>query len=143
MVHALEEAARVLATDGYLVDLRPLALDMPFEVETPEGTTQLGHIEGALGLAADIACLSAERRAVSAGTLLRDQVRYATFALYWSTLDELEAYLAKYWQSRRRPPPSALVEAAGRLLAAGRGAARIRVREILRLVRFRKGGRAR
>jgi hypothetical protein len=143
MVHALEEAARVLATDGHVIDLRPLALDMPFEVETPEGVDQLGHIDGAPGLAADVACLSAERRAISAGTLLRDRVQYVTFALYWRNLDELKAYLDKYWRSRRRHPPSEQVEAAGHLLAVGGSAARVRVREILRLVRFRKGSRAR
>ena len=139
MVHALEEAARVLATDGHVIDLRPLARDMPFEVETPDRVDQLGHIDGAPGLAADIACLSAERRAISAGTLFRDRVGYVTFALYWRSLEELRAYLDQYWRSRRRPPPSEQIEAAGHLLAIGGEAARVRVREILRLARFRKG----
>ena len=114
MVHALEEAVRVVTRDGCVLDLRPLAFDLPFEVETPGGVEQIGYAGGAPGLAADFACLRAERAAVSQQLLTRDEVRYLTFALFWKTREELTVFLAEHWQSapgpdeqergERRPP---------------------------------------
>jgi hypothetical protein len=144
MVHALEEALRVVTSDGCVLDLRPLAFDLPFEVETPGGVEQIGYVPAAApGLAADFACLRAERTAGSQRLLTRDEVRYLTFALYWKTQDELSAFLAEHWQCRRLAPARESVENAGRLLASSEGTARICAREILRLARFRKPNRLR
>ncbi len=144
MVHALEEAVRVVTRDGCVIDLRPLSFDLPFEVESAGGVEQIGYVPAApLGLEADFACRLAERAAVSQGLLTREEVRYLTFAFYWKTRDELTAFIAEHWQWRRLAPARESVENAGRLLVSSGGTARIRAREVLRLARFRKPNRVR
>lgn len=137
MVHALEEASRVVSAEGVLLDLRPLAIDAAFEVTSPQGDLRLGELSGAPGLAADFACRRAIREALERGWFAEDSVKYLRFSLYWDSPVEL----MEFWgtpRSRREVPPAAMLAEASSHLERPGDQARVRVQEVLRLARYRK-----
>jgi hypothetical protein len=85
MVDALGEIARVLATDGVLVDLRPVSSQCPLDFVTPEKTVRFGMADGTGMAADDSAADRAIEDAVERGWFVpRRRVQF-DFDFYWDS----------------------------------------------------------
>jgi SAM-dependent methyltransferase len=98
MVHALEEVHRVLAPNGILLDIRPLADRWPVEVTARSEFQETGRVNDlAEQLNADAASNEAMGEAERRGWFKRDQEEFFPFFYTWDTPSEMEEYLAEEW----------------------------------------------
>ena len=100
MVHALQEASRVLAASGSLLDLRPLSSKPPIEVVTPGGAVQVGVLDDSQ-TPDDAAVDRAMRQAVEIGWFVSHggDTQFHT-EHYWDTVKEM----AEFIETRRTKP---------------------------------------
>ena len=99
MVHALEEIRRVLAPDGTLIDLRPLADNWRVEVVSLREVKRTGRVEDLPeqtggDLAANTAMQEVEKR----GWFKREQDELFPFFYSWDTPSEMEEFVDDDWQ---------------------------------------------
>ncbi len=141
MVDALQEAWRVLAPRGALVDLRPLARDMPIEIGTPGRIAVAGFVDGAPGKPHDDACDKALVRVQDAGWFALEQRRAFDLPVYFDTVEAMQRYLKENFQVRYSALEEDVLEnARGTLTRLGEGA-RVRLRHALLLARYRRCSR--
>lgn len=99
MVHALSEIHRVLATDGILIDLRPLADGWPVEVVSLREVKRTGRVldlpEQTDG---DIASNKAMQEVEGRGWFTREQEQLFPFIYAWDTPSEMEEFVRDEWQ---------------------------------------------
>jgi hypothetical protein len=99
MVHALNEIRRVLAPDGVLIDLRPLADHWPVEVVSLREVKRTGRVldlpEQTHG---DIASNEAMREVEQHGWFTREQEELFSFMYSWDTPREMEEFVNEEWQ---------------------------------------------
>ncbi len=101
MVHALQEAWRVLRLGGALVDLRPLSKDIWVEIETQPGRfLQVGELDESEWLADDRESHRAVQRAVRKRLFRFVERRPFEFRWYFESLDEMVEYAAEQWEDR-------------------------------------------
>ena len=98
MVHALEEIRRVLAPDGILIDLRPLADNWRVEVVSLREIKRTGRVEDLPeqtngDLAANAAMQEVEKR----GWFKREQDELFSFIYSWDTPSEMEEFVNEDW----------------------------------------------
>jgi hypothetical protein len=98
MVHALQEARRVLAPGGIIVDLRPQLDRWPIEVAWSAGFTEAGRATDLSEPLADDAAANAAMAELESHGLLHRELR-ESFDLfyYWDTPKEMESYIADEW----------------------------------------------
>jgi hypothetical protein len=98
MVHALAEIRRVLAPDGILIDIRPLADCWPVEVVSTRGFKETGRVDDLPEqVNADIASNEAMKDVESRGWFIREQEEFFPFFYSWDTPNEMEEYIAEDW----------------------------------------------
>lgn len=99
MVHALSEIHRVLAPDGILIDLRPLADHWRVEVVSLRELKRTGFVtdlpEQTNG---DVASNAAMQEAERLGWFKREQAELFPFAYSWDTPSEMEEFVNDDWQ---------------------------------------------
>ena len=98
MVHALEEIRRVLAPDGILIDLRPLADNWRVEVVSLREIKRTGRVEDLPeqtngDLAANAAMQEVEKR----GWFKREHDELFAFVYSWDTPSEMEEFVNEDW----------------------------------------------
>jgi hypothetical protein len=136
MVHALQEVWRVLVHRGSLIDLRPLAINLPIEVVAGGEVLSSGVIDGSPGVPDDVASEAALRQVISDGYFVCEHMESFECALYWDTIEEMWAD-AGNWRRWKLPAESTLVEVR-QLMARTTGEARVRVRHRMVITRYRR-----
>ena len=99
MVHALNEIRRVLAPNGILIDLRPLADNWRVEVVSLREIKGTGRVEDLPeqtngDLASNAAMIEVEKR----GWFKREQDELFPFFYSWDTPSEMEEFVSDDWQ---------------------------------------------
>jgi hypothetical protein len=138
MVHALSEIRRALASDGILIDLRPIADRWRVEVVSARETRETGHVTDLpLGLEDDEAANQAMREAESNGWFRREREEFFPLHYVWDSASEMEKWVDEEWtdfiglgEETRRATRSAW--------AVGDADSRVRVRAKMLITRWRK-----
>ena len=98
MVHALEEARRVLKSDGILIDIRPLTGRWPIEVASARGVKETGRVDDfPEPLKADRASNQAVKEVEARGWFQREQEEFFPFLYSWDMPSEMEEFIADDW----------------------------------------------
>lgn len=98
MVHALEEVRRVLAPDGILIDLRPLADNWRVEVVSLREVKRTGRVEDLpVQTNGDVAANAAIREAEKRGWFKCEQDELFPFFYSWDTPSEMEEFVDDDW----------------------------------------------
>ena len=98
MVHALNEIRRVLAPDGILIDLRPLAANWPIEVATSQDFLEAGRLsDSATGLEDDQAANESMAKAEAQKWFIRQKEEFFPFFYYWDSPNEMKEYMDEHW----------------------------------------------
>ena len=98
MVHALDEARRVLAPGGMLVDLRPLTENFPVEISTARRSEGAGRLTDLpQGREDDEAANHAIDEAARRGWFTRVSEEKFPLFYYWDTPAEMQAFLEDEW----------------------------------------------
>lgn len=138
MVHALDEVRRVLAPDGILIDLRPLADNWRVEVVSLREVKRTGRVEDLpVQTNGDVAANAAIQAAEKRGWFKREQDELFPFFYSWDTPSEMEEFVDDDWsdfvgmeEDTRRATRSAW--------AVADGDSRVRVRVEILIARWRK-----
>ena len=138
MVHALDEVRRVLAPDGILIDLRPLANNWRVEVVSLREVKRTGRVEDLpVQTNGDVAANAAIQAAEKRGWFKREQDELFPFFYSWDTPSEMEEFVDDDWsdfvgmeEDTRRATRSAW--------AVADGDSRVRVRVEVLIARWRK-----
>ena len=138
MVHALDEVRRVLAPDGILIDLRPLADNWRVEVVSLREVKRTGRVEDLpVQTNGDVAANAAIQAAEKRGWFKREQDELFPFFYSWDTPSEMEDFVDDDWsdfvgmeEDTRRATRSAW--------AVADGDSRVRVRVEILIARWRK-----
>lgn len=137
MVHALEEAERVLVPGGQLIDLRPVSVDSRLEIIDGEVVRPAGMVDFSGGLPEDQAADQAVTQRLRRGGLFREGDRQFEHAYYWEDLASMKAYAEERW-SESASVPGRVYRRAEDLIRKSLGPVRIRVRLLVHLVAYRK-----
>ena len=98
MVHALEEIHRVLAPDGFLIDLRPLADNWRVEVASLREVKRTGRVEDLPEQTnGDLASNAAMLEVDKCGWFKREQDELFSFVYSWDTPSEMEEFVKEDW----------------------------------------------
>lgn len=137
MGHALKEIWRVLRAEGILIDLRPQVGNPPLEIIAGGRELLLaGSVDASLDAPDFTAATEVLIQAVHKGWFVCERDESFDYALYWDTLDQMEAYIKEIW-TRVCVPETVLAEAR-RLMANGGEDARLCVRRNIIISRYRK-----
>lgn len=139
MVHALREGRRVLTPEGLLLDLRPFAGNWPLEVVAGAQAWAAGTLDDSQEVRDDRAANAAIADLVRHGEFVQERATTFEYAWNWTSVAELEAYIAERWSTvmRLSAPTRA---AAVRLVAKAGPGARVRLRRGMLLGRYRRVG---
>ena len=137
-MHALDEVRRVLAPDGILIDLRPLADNWRVEVVSLREVKRTGHVEDLpVQTNGDVAANAAIQAAEKRGWFKREQDELFPLFYSWDTPSEMEEFVDDDWSDfvgmeddTRRATRSAW--------AVADGDSRVRVRVEILIARWRK-----
>jgi hypothetical protein len=137
MVHALDEAWRVLVPQGTMVDLRPLCLDAPVDVRYREKNEFAGIIDMSPDIADEIAADKAVKGVVSGGLFAELSVERFEIAYYWKTVKGMMAELHTRWMDDIIIDES-VIRNAYELFARHRGDKKVRIRLQMKLAKYGK-----
>ena len=99
MVRALEEIRRVLAPDGILIDLRPLADNWRVEVVSMREVKRTGRVDDLPEqTSGDLASNAAMQEVEKRGWFKREQDELFPFFYTWDTPSEMEEFVDDDWQ---------------------------------------------
>lgn len=98
MVHALQQAWRVLRPSGFLIDLRPIAVDTPLLIFTRAGWKSAGLPDQSPDRVYAIAADRAMRSVVRDGLFVRTKWKYFDINYYWVNLEDLKADIEERWK---------------------------------------------
>ena len=137
-MHALDEVRRVLAPDGILIDLRPLADNWRVEVVSLREVKRTGRVEDLpVQTNGDVAANAAIQAAEKRGWFKREQDELFPLFYSWDTPSEMEEFVDDDWsdfvgmeEDTRRATRSAW--------AVADGDSRVRVRVEVLIARWRK-----
>jgi len=98
MVHALNEIHRLLAPNGILIDLRPLADNWPGEVKSKRETLKAGRVDDMpIGLEDDKAANESIAHVAAEKLFIQEQEEFFSFFYYWDSPKEMQAYIDDDW----------------------------------------------
>jgi hypothetical protein len=137
MVHALQEAWRVLVPRGLLIDLRPISVDVPLEIITPAGYESAGLLDLSPGIKYDIAADDALQVILRDESFKELQVENFDSAYYWNTIPEMKAYMDDKWKDDLIIP-DAVLQQAQLLFDRHLDQGRVRLRLRMKLGEFEK-----
>jgi hypothetical protein len=126
MVHALTETWRVLKPEGYLLDLRPISIDVPLFILTGSGWQPAGLPDQSPDRIDDIACDGALRSMVRGGLFKPVKRKYFDVNNYWNSLRAFKADIDDRWQDNILVSQEIWREAR-RLYKSGSGKRRVRI----------------
>lgn len=137
-MHALDEVRRVLAPDGILIDLRPLADNWRVEVVSLREVKRTGRVEDLpVQTNGDVAANAAIQEVEKRGWFKREQDELFPLFYSWDTPSEMEEFVDDDWSDfvgmeadTRRATRSAW--------AVADGDSRVRVRVEILIARWRK-----
>jgi len=138
MVHALQQAWRVLKPGGSLVDLRPLAANSPIEVVTGQQSRLAGRIDDSRDRLDDRAADKAVSQILRNGWFVREREETFDYIAFWDTLEEMQIYIEEK-RSSLVLPDSVVAEAQWLLLDSDE-TARLRIPFKMIIARYRKQG---
>jgi hypothetical protein len=99
MVHALDEARRVLKPDGILIDIRPLNGKWPIEVASLREIKETGRVRDfPEPLNADRASNEAMQDVEARGWFARDRQEFFSYTYSWDTPSDMEEWIADEWE---------------------------------------------
>ncbi len=98
MVHALEQAWRVLVPRGIMVDVRPLSVDTPLEIVYPGGKASAGIIDMSPGAELDKDADQAIESVLNDRKYRELNVEYFGFALYWESVKGMQEDIEENWK---------------------------------------------
>jgi len=137
MVHALLEIWRVLASQGSLIDLRPIHDNPPLAVVTAAGRHSVGYVVDETGGVDDRAADEAMAGVVRRGYFTAKMRDSFEFAAYWETLPELLDYADKRWRGKKHLPPQVL-DLVRKYINQSDGRARISLTNTIQLAVYQK-----
>ena len=140
MVHALHEIQRVLAPNGILIDLRPLADNWPVEVASNREIIKAGRVDDLpVGLEDDKAANEAMAHVAMEKLFIQEQEEFFSLFYYWDSPKEMQAYIDDDWADF-----VSLDEATWKIVrstwAVADADARLRVRVKMMITRLKKLG---
>src|SRR5512142_3309296 len=98
MVHALQEAQRVLAPGGLVVDLRPLLDRWPIELASAREQRTVGRAADlSEPVSDDAAANAAMAEAAASGRWARELQEQFPLLYYWDTPAEMQEYITDEW----------------------------------------------
>ncbi len=139
MVHALNEAWRVLLPHGILIDLRPLCADAPLEIVFAGGCALAGQVDMTLDIADEIAADQAIESVLKEGFFKKSQLVSFDFAYYWETVADMLADMDEYWKGEVILA-AAVIRRGRALFKKYQPQARVRLRVPMKLEKFEKVG---
>jgi hypothetical protein len=98
MVHALQEARRVLVSHGTLIDLRPYCVEGPLEIITSSGCEAAGLVDMSLSHDHDIAADNAIQTVLQEEVFKEMKKEFFDFAFYWESVDDMKADMDDRWK---------------------------------------------
>ena len=122
--------------NGQLIDMRPRTTNPNVEVVINESVRVAGQIDDSAGRIDDEAADRAMATLVSHGLFAKQEERRFTFALYWRTPEQMQAYIEENRSDYAILPPQ-VVQRARELSPKGRPV-HYRVREEIMIVDYRK-----
>jgi hypothetical protein len=137
MVHALQEAWRILIPRGILIDLRPICVDVSLDISTSNGWKSAGLVDRGPERPNDIASDRAIRIVVHDGLFVWINREYFNFNYYWNDLDELKTDVEGPWKEDLILSMENW-KLARRLFKNGSGPNRIRTPIRMKIAKYRK-----
>lgn len=137
MVHALQEARRVLVPQGILIDLRPVCVDVPIEIVLQEGCESAGLVDMSPEIEHDIAADNAIHVLIGSGVLKELKMEYFDFAYYWNTVKDMKADIDERWKNDVILLDE-VVQQAQILFRKHNADGRVRIRVRMKLAKFEK-----
>ena len=140
MVHALNDACRVVRADGTLLDLRPRSASFPIDAVTESESIRVGEADAATGADDDRAADESVRAATARGWLVPQHRSQFDLHFYWETTPEMAEYMRTGRTLKHVTPSYAAIDAALHA-ASSRGGrpARLRCTRQMTLGSYRKG----
>ena len=139
MVHALNEAWRVLLPQGILIDLRPLCADAPLEIVFAGDCALAGPVDMSPDIAHEIAADQAVKTVIGEGIFKKLQLDFFDFALYWETVADMLADMDEYWKGEVILR-AGVIQRAHALFKKYQPQARVRLRMPMKLEKFERVG---
>lgn len=128
MVHALEEAARVLVANGPLLDVRPMATDCEILAIRGAERVPVATLDQSPGVPDDVATRSALEE-VLRRRIFRLEKRHGFHVdFYWRNGEELAADIEENWKRRGTPVSTVDAERATSVTESLGEGARLRLR---------------
>jgi hypothetical protein len=138
MVHALNEIRRMLAPDGILIDLRPLAANWPIEVATSQDFLEAGKLsDTSTGLEDDRAANESMANAEAQKWFIRQREEFFPFFYYWDSPNEMKEYVDEHWADFMTVDETTWKNVRSRWAVANADA-RLRVRVKMLITRWKK-----
>lgn len=98
-MHALHEIWRALASDGILIDLRPVSDQWPIEVVSARNTQITGHVVDLPSSDADDeAANQGITQAAEKGWFSKEEEEFFPYYYSWDSPDEMEDYIEEEWE---------------------------------------------
>lgn len=137
MVHALNEAWRVLVPQGILIDVRPLSVDVSLEVVDEEGNVPVGMVDLSPDLEYDIAADQAIDSVVHQGFFAQDSLEVFDYAYHWLSYHAMVADFEARWKDEMNVSTEVL-EKARLIYQQKRPKARLRLPMRMKLGKYTK-----
>jgi hypothetical protein len=138
MVHALEEAWRILVTCGLLIDLRPIGVNAPLEVVFPGGCELAGQVDLSPGHPAVMDADKAIRTALERGIFSEIDRDYFDYAYYWKTARDVIEDMDERWTGDAILPDEVIRKAGVFMKKHQKKQPQVRMRVHERLVKYEK-----
>jgi hypothetical protein len=136
MVHALKEIWRVLVPCGQLIDIRPRTSNPDVELVLDDSLLVAGQIDDSRAEADYDEADKAIATVISDELFVKQEERRFSFAYYWPTPEQMQAYIEDNWGCYS-VLPSRVVQRARDLSPEGQ-LVRCRVREATVIASYRK-----
>jgi hypothetical protein len=137
MVHALEEAWRVLSPRGMMIDLRPLCIDAPLDILFHDEIQFAGVVDMSPDIDAEIAADRAIEEMLNQGHYKELAVQRFEIAYYWDSVRGMIADMRNRWKDDVIIEES-VSQRAYELFRSHRGHKKVRFMLQMKLVKYEK-----